>query len=256
MKNQIFKYNGTDITFQLGNGDVMVNATEMAKPFGKRAVDWLGNQSTSEFIEELTKVRNVTLADLVQVTKGGNNPGTWLHEDVALEFARWLNPAFAIWCNDRIKELVKHGFTATPDKLEEILTNPDLLIGLATELKKEREEKQTLQHKIEQYAPKVLFANAVETSQRSCLIAELAKIITQNGVQIGQNRLFKWMRANGFLCSSGEYYNQPTQRAMQMGLFELKKTSITKPDGTVLVTTTPKVTGKGQVYFVNKFIAN
>ena len=94
----------------------------------------------------------------------------------------------------------------------------------------------------------------METSTRSCLVAELAKIITQNGYEIGQNRLFKWMRSQGYLGKQGEYYNLPTQRAMELGLFEVKKTSISKPDGTVLVTTTPKVTGKGQVYFVNKLL--
>ena len=98
------------------------------------------------------------------------------------------------------------------------------------------------------------FADAVSTSQRSCLVAELAKILQQNGVNIGQNRLFAWMRENGYLCSKGQYYNQPTQKAMDLGLFELKQTTINKPDGSILVSTTTKVTGKGQVYFVNKFL--
>ena len=105
---QIFKYNNTPVTFQNGER-VMVNATEMARSFGKRPIDWLQNQQTKEFLSELSKVRKSTLADLVVVTKGGNNAGTWMHEDVALEFARWLNPAFAIWCNDRIRELVTTG---------------------------------------------------------------------------------------------------------------------------------------------------
>ena len=102
--------------------------------------------------------------------------------------------------------------------------------------------------------PKVLFAEAVSTSQRCCLVSELAKIISQNGVAIGQNRLFVWMRKNGYLCNKGQYYNQPTQKAMELGLFEIKKTTITKPNGDVIVNTTSKVTGKGQIYFVNKFI--
>ena len=84
--------------------------------------------------------------------------------------------------------------------------------------------------------------------------AKLAKIIKQNGVEIGQNRLFNWLRDNGYLCKKGELYNQPTQKALQMGLFEIKKTVITKPNGNSLVTTTTKVTGKGQIYFVNKFL--
>lgn len=126
----------------------------------------------------------------------------------------------------------------------------------ALRLAAEQAEKMEAQQKqIESMRPKAMFADAVATSDRSCLVAELAKILQQNGVNIGQNRLFDWLRKNGYLCSKGEYYNQPTQRAMEMGLFEVKKTSITKPDGSVLVTTTTKVTGKGQIYFVNKFLS-
>ena len=102
--------------------------------------------------------------------------------------------------------------------------------------------------------PGATFAKAVETSGHSILIGELARIIKQNGVEIGQNRLFQWMRDNGYLFKKGESYNQPTQKALDMALFELKKTVIQKPNGDSLVTTTTKVTGKGQVYFVNKFL--
>ena len=103
-----FNYEGSAITFQSGNG-VMVNATEMAKPFGKSARGWLRNQQSEEFINELAALRNCNATDLVVVKNGGNNFGTWMHEDVALEFARWLSPKFAIWCNDRIKELLTNG---------------------------------------------------------------------------------------------------------------------------------------------------
>ena len=109
--------------------------------------------------------------------------------------------------------------------------------------------------KIAQDAPRVLFSKAVETAKRSCLIAELAKILQQNGINIGQNRLFKWLRKHGYLCSKGQYYNQPTQKSVEMGLFEIKQTTINKPDGTVMVSTTTKCTGKGQIYFVNKFLS-
>lgn len=109
-ETSIFSYNGSSISFFNGK-NVMVNATEMAKVFGKRPVDWLQNQSTIEFINAITEVRKSTSADFqaVSVVKGGNSQmqGTWMHEDVALEFARWLSPTFAIWCNDRIKELSK-----------------------------------------------------------------------------------------------------------------------------------------------------
>lgn len=110
------------------------------------------------------------------------------------------------------------------------------------------------QRHIKALMPGATFAKAVETSEHSILVGELARIIKQNGVEIGQNRLFQWMRDKGYLCKKGEMYNQPTQKALQMGLFELKKTVITKPNGDSLVTTTTKVTGKGQIYFVNKFL--
>lgn len=112
------------------------------------------------------------------------------------------------------------------------------------------------QKKIEADAPRVLFSQAVETSNESVLIGELAKIICQNGVNTGEKRLFAWMRENGYLCQYGERYNQPTQKAMELGLFEIKKTTIQKPNGDTLISNTTKVTGKGQVYFVNKFLHN
>ena len=135
-----------------------------------------------------------------------------------------------------------------------MIENPDFAIQLLQNLKEERTRRLAIEAEREAARPKELFADAVATSDRSCLVAELAKILQQNGVNIGQNRLFEWLRTNGYLCSKGEYYNQPTQRAMEMGLFEVKKTAINKPDGSVLVSCTTKVTGKGQVYFVNKFL--
>ena len=169
---------------------------------------------------------------------------------------------FQDWvCDEVLPSIRKHGAYMTQKTLEKALTSPDFLIQLATNLKEEKQKRieaeqkaEIAEQKIQKDAPKVLFADAVSTSQRSCLVAELAKILQQNGVNIGQNRLFSWMRENGYLCQKGDYYNQPTQKAMELGLFELKKTSITKPDGSVLVTTTTKVSGKGQIYFVGKFL--
>jgi anti-repressor protein len=169
---------------------------------------------------------------------------------------------FQDWvCDEVLPSIRKHGAYMTQETLEKALTSPDFLIQLATNLKEEKQKRIEAEQKaelaeqtIKSNAPKVLFADAVSTSQRSCLVAELAKILQQNGVNIGQNRLFAWMRENGYLCSKGQYYNQPTQKAMDLGLFELKQTTINKPDGSILVSTTTKVTGKGQVYFVNKFL--
>ena len=108
--------------------------------------------------------------------------------------------------------------------------------------------------KIEADKPKTIFADAVSASNTSILIGDLAKLICQNGIQTGQKRLFEWMRENGYLIKSGSSRNMPTQKAAEMGLFEVKETTITNPDGSVRVTRTTKVTGKGQQYFINKFL--
>lgn len=107
---------------------------------------------------------------------------------------------------------------------------------------------------IEEQKPKVLFADSVETAKTSILIGEFAKILKQNGVEIGQNRLFDWLRNNNYLIKSGERRNTPTQTAMEKGLFEIKERTLNNPDGSVRITRTTKLTGKGQVYFVNKFL--
>jgi Rha family phage regulatory protein len=118
------------------------------------------------------------------------------------------------------------------------------------------EQNEQLQIENEIMKPKALFAEAVETSKSSVLIGELSKILRQNGVDIGQNRLFQWLRENGYLIKQkGESFNLPTQKSMDLELFEIKKRTINNPDGSIRTTRTPKVTGKGQVYFVNKFIA-
>lgn len=272
---QVFNYMGNEITF-LNGESVKINATEMAKPFGKEVRQWFANLETHAFIHALadhkglppqgfpieqkrTSLNTSALADvypsLITVVRGGMpgsvQQGTWMHEDVAIEFARWLSPKFAIWCNDRIKELMKHGATALNP---ESLLDPDYVIKVMTALKEERAEKELAQSQVRDMAPKALFADAVATSSQSCLIGELAKILKQNGVEIGQNRLFAWLRSNGYLGRVGEYYNIPTQRYIEMGLFEIKKQAIHKPGGDVIVNTTPKVTGKGQIYFVNKFL--
>ena len=108
--------------------------------------------------------------------------------------------------------------------------------------------------KLEAYKPKAIFADAVSASKSYILVGELAKILQQNGVAIGQNRLFAWLRNNGYLCCYGERYNMPTQRSMEMSLFEIKETTINNPDGSIRVSRTVKVTGKGQQYFINKFL--
>jgi len=167
----------------------------------------------------------------------------------AKKFKRWIT-------SEVIPSIRKHGAYMTPDKLEEVLLKPDTLIQLAQNLKAEQEKRRALEVKMEEQKPKVLFAESVEVAKTSILIGELAKLLKQNGINIGQNRLFQWLRQNGYLIRrQGSDYNMPTQRAMEMGLFEIKETTITHSDGHIHVSKTPKVTGKGQVYFVNLFVS-
>lgn len=145
--------------------------------------------------------------------------------------------------------------------IESMISNPDFAIKLLTNLKEERQQRQIAESKallleqvtIEQ-APKVAFANAMEAAKTSCLVGELAKILTQNGYTVGQNRLFKWLRDNHFLGTKGENYNIPYQTYIESGLFELKKGMRSGNYGVIHHTTTVKVTGKGQSYFINKLI--
>ena len=166
----------------------------------------------------------------------------------AKTFKRWIT-------HEVIPSIRKHGMYATPQTVEDMLNDPETTIKILTALKEEREQRKALECKVEKDAPKVLFADSVSIAQNSILVGDLAKLICQNGVSIGQNRLFEWLRQNGFLISrkSGDY-NRPTQRAMEMKLFEVKERAVNNPDGTVRVTFTTKVTGKGQVYFVNAFL--
>lgn len=181
--DRIFNYNGTPITFSAGDS-VMVNATEMAKPFGKRPGKWLELPSTREYISTLRGIRKLDSAEGVITTSGGpgGGGGTWMNEDVALEFARWLSPQFAIWCNDRIKELMQHGVTATPQKLEEMLQDPDTLIIALTELKKERARAEMAEQQvalskdtIKAQAPKVEYCEEVLTSESTYTSTTIAK---------------------------------------------------------------------------------
>lgn len=167
----------------------------------------------------------------------------------AKKFKRWVT-------NEVIPSIRKHGAYMTPETLEKVLLSPDTLMQLAQNLKDEQEKRKALEQQIESQKPAVLFTGAVETSKTSILIGELAKMLKQNGINIGPNRLFEWMRQNGYLIKrKGTDYNMPTQRSMEMGLFEIKETAINNPDGSIRISKTPKVTGKGQVYFINLFLS-
>nr|DAF27340.1 MAG TPA: repressor domain protein [Caudoviricetes sp.] len=159
--------------------------------------------------------------------------------------------AFKRWVTSEVLPAIrKHGVYAT----EELIANPDLAIEAFKALKEEREARKVLEAENTAMKPKALFADAVSASHTSILIGELAKLIKQNGVDIGQKRLFDWLREQGFLMKSGSSRNMPTQRSMEQGLFEIKESSYINSEGVTVVTKTTKVTGKGQIYFTNKFL--
>lgn len=226
------------------------------KPYfvGKDVATILGyadtNKAIAMHVDEEDKLNDKTALSLGQ--RGG-----WLINESGLyslilsskmpnarKFKRWVT-------SEVLPAIRKHGMYAT----DELLNNPDIAIQAFTALKEERERRKQLEAKIEADKPKIVFADAVSVSKTSILVGELAKLIKQNGIEIGQNRLFEYLRQSGFLISrKGNNYNMPTQHAMNMGLFEIKETSITHSDGHTSISKTPKVTGKGQVYFINKFL--
>lgn len=154
-----------------------------------------------------------------------------------------------------IPSIRKHGAYMTPETLEKAILSPDYLLKVVTALKEETDKRKALEDTVKEQQPKVVFADAVSTAKTSILVGELAKILKQNGVNVGQNRLFEWMRQNGYLIKcNGVDFNMPTQRSMEMGLFEIKETAVARSDGSVAINKTPKVSGRGQVFFVNKIL--
>ncbi len=166
----------------------------------------------------------------------------------AKKFRRWVT-------SEVIPSIRRHGAYMTPETLEAAILNPDYLLKVATALKAETDKRRALEDKVQADAPKVLFADSVAASSSTVLIGELAKILRQNGVSMGERRLFQWMRDNGYLIKrNGTDYNMPTQSSMEQGLFRIKETVINHSDGHTSVSKTPKVTGKGQAFFLNKFL--
>lgn len=192
-------------------------------------------------------------------TAGGIQQANFVNEDglydVILDSRKPEARKFRKWVTSEVLPTIrKHGVYATSQTIDNLLADPDNAIKVFQTLKEERRLRQIAEAKIEADAPKVLFADAVVGSKSTCLIGELAKIISQNGYPIGQNRLFQWLRDNGYLGKHGERYNIPNQQYVEMGLFELKKGVRSGNDGVMKVTMTTKVTGKGQQYFINKFL--
>lgn len=219
--------------------DAIRNHVEEDDSASYPVIDSLGRTQQKKFVNESG------LYDLIfGAAKQGKNPEI---KERARKFKKWVT-------SEVLPAIRKHGGYLTPEKIEEALLNPDTLIRLAVQLKEEREARKRLEAQAERDRPKVLFAEALETSGNSILIGELAKLLKQNGVNIGQNRLFERLRQEGYLMRTrDERWNDPTQKSLELGLFEIKKRTINSPDGTVRTVKTTKVTPKGQIYFINKY---
>ena len=223
---------GSDVAKALGYTNPRKALSDHCKGVTKRDTPTAGGVQQMSFIPE---------GDIYRLAARSELPG-------AEEFERWI-------FDEVLPSIRKHGLYATAETVDRMLADPDTAIRLLGEIKAEREKRRQLEEQADRDRPKVLFAEAVATSSSSILVGALAKILRQNGVDIGQNRLFEWMRKNGYLSRRrGGDFNVPTQRAMEAGLFEIKETAITHADGHVTVNKTVKVTGKGQQYFIAKFL--
>ena len=225
------------------------------EPFlvGKDVAEILGYSNTRD---ALTKHVDSEDKNTVAICDGKGNPNQTVINESGLyslilssklpkakDFKRWVT-------SEVLPSIRKHGAYA----VDELLNDPEFAIKTFTALKEERERSKRLSEQIEADKPKVIFADSVSAAKSSILIGDLAKLLKQNGVNIGQNRLFEWLRQKGYLIKGGSSKNMPTQKAAEMGLFEVKVSTVNNPDGSIRETKTTKVTGKGQVYFVNKFL--
>ena len=225
---------------------------------GKDVAEALGysnpNEALQDHVDDEDKLNSKTLTSLGQ--RGG-----WLISEsgvYSLVFASKLPKAkeFKRWVTSEVLPSIrKHGAYLTPKTLHEMLVSPEGVEQLLLELKEEQEKRRALENENEAMRPAQVFADAVSTSKTSILVGDLAKVLKGNGIDIGQKRLFDWLRTHGYLIrGNSSSRNMPTQRAMELGLFEIKESSFIDGSGASHITRTVKVTGKGQIYFVNKFL--
>lgn len=229
--NEIVLFCGRDIAEALGYAVPHKAIWDHCKGVLKRNIPTAGGTQEMSFISESDVYRlicNSKLPDAVRFEK-------WVFEEV-------------------LPSIRRHGAYMTPETIQKTLSDPDFIIGLATRLKEEQRKTAALENRVRESEPKILFADAVSVSQTDILIRDMAKILCQNGIDIGEKRLYEHLRNNGYLIKQGLSRNMPTQRAMDLGLFRVQETSISKSDGTTLLTRTTRVTGKGQLYFTNYFL--
>lgn len=229
-----------------------LNAEDVARGFGftqgKNGVEYIRWDRVNQYLHEFGFSPQVGKDDFLPENMV-YRLGFKASNDVAKKFQ-------AVLADEVLPAIRRHGAYMTEEALEKAITEPDFLIRLATQLKEEKAKRLEAEKQVEAAKPKVLFADAVSASHTSILVGELAKILRGNGVEIGQRRLFAWLREHGYLIKrQGTDYNMPTQMAMELGLFEIKEGSYVNGSGANIITKTPKVTGRGQTYFINKFLS-
>ncbi|WP_338712702.1 phage antirepressor [Lacticaseibacillus paracasei] len=243
---QLFQFEGVNVRTLKYEEQIWFAAMDVTKSIG------LTNTTVALASLDEDEVTKFNLGSRQGNTNFISEPGLYKligasRKPAAKRFNRWVT-------HEVLPSIRKHGAYMTPETIEKAIYDPDFIINLATKLKNEQAKTAALKADNETMKPKALFADAVATSHTSILIGDLAKLIRQNGVDIGQNRLFAWLREHGYLIGSGDRRNMPTQRAMDLGLFDIKERTFQNPDGSVRITKTTKVTGKGQQYFINKFL--
>lgn len=251
---KVFSYNGSSVSFFNGK-NVMVNATEMAKSFGKTTKDWLRTNASLEFINSLSAVRQICPSQLVVVKKGNSNEfeqGTWMHEDVALEFARWLSPAFAIWCNDRIKELLTQGVATINDDDVTILHAMQVLQKRVDEKQRALEFAQetitTQSEQLKLQAPKVKYVDEVLQSVNTYTSTQMSKEL---GLREAE-QLHKILKENGVMFKqSGQW--MLTAKYCEHGYTKPRTHQFTRNDGSVGTNTTTVWTEKGRAFLHKVF---
>lgn len=237
------------IKIEVRNGQQLASGRELHKflEVGTRYNDWI-----NRIIEKYNFIENKDFITITQkrVTAQGNETE---FDDHLMTIA--MAKEIAMVANTEKGKEARIYFI----KCEEAWNSPEMILARANQIQSHMIEDYTkkielLENKVKEDKPKVLFADSVATSKTSILVGDLAKIIKQNGVDIGQKKLFTWLRNNGFLIKRlGTDYNMPTQKSMELELFEIKETAVTHADGHTTINKTPKVTGKGQIYFINKF---
>jgi len=246
---------------ELGNVRVIVKDGE---PFfvAKDVADILGYSETSVMLrrldaDEYLKIEPTFIAGANKMAREFtviNESGLYSavlgsKKPQAKQFKKWVT-------GEVLPTIRKHGAYLTDSKIEEVLTDPDTIIKLATQLKEEREARKKAETKVVELKPKAAFADAISSSNSSVLIGEFAKIISNNNFKIGQNKLFAWLREVGYLMSKGERYNQPYQKYIDNGYFEVIERVVHNSDGSTRITVTTKITGKGQVAVFKKIKKN